>query len=230
VPTWTFLYPTSAAASGAFRKKLSLRQVRGIAAGRHLLGMREFHSERPTDPVDAAEVVSGDHGLVSRMQAGDREAFSQLYRRHVHAVYAYSGRILQSRDDVEDVVQETFVTAWERLKATTLIDQSALPWLLTTARYKSFNRNRARTRRSRNESADTRYHGAAPAADELVLAEELRIALESAVAQLSEIDRTVYEICLVDGSTYDQAAEALDTTTSAVRNRLARIRQRLRIE
>ncbi len=173
-----------------------------------------------------------DHTLVSCMQSGDRDALTQLYRRHVRAVYAYAGTLMQSRDEVEDVVQETFVTALERLKVSALIDRSALPWLLTTTRYKSFNRNRAKTKRMLNESSDEHEQErlASPGADELVIAAELRTSLDAAVAELSEIDQTVYEICLVDGSTYAQAAQVLSTTPGAVRNRLARIRQRLRGE
>lgn len=173
-----------------------------------------------------------DYTLIARIRQGDREAFAVLYRRHVRAVHGYAAALLQACDDVEDLVQETFVTAWERLDGDAILDRSALPWLLTTARYKAYNRNRSRSKQAKHESTSPfeNHQIGTAAADQPVLDAEVREALDAAVNELSEIDRTVYEICIVDGSTYAQAAEALRITSGAVRNRLARVRERLRRE
>jgi hypothetical protein len=61
-----------------------------------------------------------DYTLIARIRQGDREAFAVLYRRHVRAVHGYAASLLRAHDDVEDLVQETFVTAWQRLDGDTI--------------------------------------------------------------------------------------------------------------
>lgn len=180
--------------------------------------------------IDPGDADDGD--LIALMARGDRRAFAQLYERHVAALYAYAARLLQSREEVEESVQETFVAAWEKLPDIPLVGSSTLPWLLVTCRYKSFNRGRSSDRRQRHERplVDEWTKSTAPSTTDQVEATELMSLLASAVEKLSEIDRLVYELCILDGFTYDEAARALGATTGVVRNRLSRLRLRLRNE
>ena len=59
---------------------------------------------------DAADAI-----LAARAADGDLRAFEVLVRRHGPLMRAYATRILGSNSDSDDVVQETFITAWERL-------------------------------------------------------------------------------------------------------------------
>src|SRR6201997_2063748 len=67
---------------------------------------------RTTRPVDTAD----DRELVRRAQAGEKEAFEELIRRHQHRVFAVAGGILRKREDVEDVTQQVFVKAYFSLR------------------------------------------------------------------------------------------------------------------
>src|SRR6202171_1076837 len=60
--------------------------------------------------------VSDDRELVRRAQAGDKEAFEELVRRHQHRVFAVAGGILRRREDVEDIAQQGLVKAYFSLK------------------------------------------------------------------------------------------------------------------
>jgi RNA polymerase sigma-70 factor (ECF subfamily) len=62
-----------------------------------------------------APVEGGDAVLVSASLGGDSEAFSELVRIHQHRVFRLVGRFFRRREDVEDVSQETFLTAWRKL-------------------------------------------------------------------------------------------------------------------
>jgi RNA polymerase sigma-70 factor (ECF subfamily) len=71
----------------------------------------------PPRPVRSADNVGsrlddGDVALVERAQAGDREAFEQLVRRHADHVYAVTRRLGLSPDLAKEVTQETFLRAW----------------------------------------------------------------------------------------------------------------------
>jgi RNA polymerase sigma-70 factor, ECF subfamily len=61
------------------------------------------------------EPAVGDEALVAAVRAGDRGAEEQLYRRHAPSVLTLATRLLRSRDDAMDVLQDTFVTAFEDL-------------------------------------------------------------------------------------------------------------------
>src|SRR5260221_4785703 len=60
--------------------------------------------------------VPDDRELVRSAQAGDKEAFEELVRRHQHRVFAVAGGILRRREDVEDIAQQVFVKAYFSLK------------------------------------------------------------------------------------------------------------------
>src|SRR5688572_15669302 len=75
----------------------------------------------------ASETVS-DADLVSRAAGGDRWSREMIYRRHAGLLLAIAARLLGNRGDAEEVVQDTFVTAFEQLRA--LRDPGALrAWL-----------------------------------------------------------------------------------------------------
>src|SRR5882762_6531812 len=56
-----------------------------------------------------------ESGLVAASRDGDQVAFAELVRRHQTRVFRLAGRIFRRREDVEDVAQDTFLTAWRRL-------------------------------------------------------------------------------------------------------------------
>ncbi|MCU1557887.1 MAG: polymerase, sigma-24 subunit, subfamily [Microbacteriaceae bacterium] len=181
----------------------------------------------------ARPLAGDDRELVERASEGDRRAFEQLYRRHARAVYAYAAGILRDPEEAEEVTQDTFVTAWERLREFHLIHQSALPWLLVTCRYKSLNRYRSLDRQRSHRSSrpiDDAIPDDGKTPDDSVEAAELLAAVDTAVAGLSEIDQSIYRLCLLEDMTYTEAATALGASSGSVRNRLSRLRGRLRNE
>jgi RNA polymerase sigma-70 factor (ECF subfamily) len=78
-------------------------------------------------PLKSSEAL-GDEELVRRALRGDRWGREMLYRRHVGTLLAMTTRLLGNRGEAEEVVQDTFVTAFERLE--TLRDPGAVGgWL-----------------------------------------------------------------------------------------------------
>jgi RNA polymerase sigma factor (sigma-70 family) len=149
---------------------------------------------------------------------GDTAAFTRLYRSHAPAVLRYSWSIVGERALAEETLQETFLTAWDKRKASHIVDDSLLPWLLTIARNHSRNQLR-RARRHRTVPVDAELAAEAPR-DELAW-------VSAEIASLSESDQLLCQLCLVEGYTYAEAARVLDTTEAAVGKRLQRVRARL---
>lgn len=179
----------------------------------------------PTGPA----VSVSERDLFALVQAGDREAFRVLFRAHQQPVYLTAYRVLHSRHDAEEIMQDSFLTMWKKRAKITLVGESALPWLLTTARFLALNRHRAMVRNhsdSLDEAGDLVDAARSPEAE--ALAQELVEQLESLISAMPGVDQEILRLCLVDGLSYEQAANRLGITPGSVRNRLSRLRTRLR--
>jgi RNA polymerase sigma factor (sigma-70 family) len=172
---------------------------------------------------------SPDGELLCLVQSGDREAFRLLFRRHQQAVYLTAARVLRSPTDAEEIMQDTFLTLWNKRSTITLVGESTLPWLVTTARFLALNRHRA-TARIRSESLDDAAHLAVdgPLPEEAALAREQAELLDALIAEMPQVDQEILNLCLIDELSYAQAARQLGITHGAVRNRLSRLKGRLR--
>lgn len=173
-----------------------------------------------------------DAELLERAAAGDRDAFAALYDRHVRAVFWQARSVVRDHDLAEDVCQETFVVAWRRVRSIRVVDESVLPWLLVTARQCGLNAARKAARR-RADVLDDDVLGTAGATDDVaarVEAELARVEIDAAVAALSETDQRLYALCIDGDHSYQQAAAELGVSHAVVRNRLHRLRHRLRAD
>jgi RNA polymerase sigma-70 factor (ECF subfamily) len=178
--------------------------------------------------VDESEGTDAD--LLRRLADGDQRALSIVFDRHAAAVTRYAWAIAPSRMDVEEIVQDTFVTVWRKAAEITIAETSLLPWLLVTCRNFGLNAVRKAARHhadeldegQSNDSHVVRDHHEAEAARE-----ELRWVLEE-IERLEPIDRRVCELCLIDGMPYAEAAKLLDLSVGAVKQRVSRSRTRLK--
>ena len=170
-----------------------------------------------------------DREWAARAASGDQDAFRAIYRAHVRPVYWIAHGILGSAPDAEDVVQETFVVAWRKLPALELLGDSLLPWLATICRFQAANRLR-RVRRDRANTADAMDETlpATVSVEDQVITASLATRILAEVDRLDEIDRRIFVLCAVDGYAYEAAAAELGVSHAVVRNRLSRVRSRLR--
>lgn len=172
---------------------------------------------------------TSDQRWAAQAAAGDERAFRELYRLHVRPVYWIAHGILGSAADAEDVVQETFVTAWRKLPGFDLQSESILPWLATICRFQSANRLRQR-RRDQAHTTDE-LDDALPSTvsvEEQVITAALADRIAAEVGTLNDLDRAIFRLCAAEGYAYQAAAEALGVSHAVVRNRLSRVRTRLR--
>jgi len=164
--------------------------------------------------------------LVARAAAGSESAFRTLYRAHVRPVYWVAYGVLGDAGEAEDAAQETFVTAWRKLSGLQLRGASLLPWLVTICRFHCANRLRARRATEPLEHAE-RLPATVDVEKQVIDAEYARRILAE-IEQLDPLDRDIFLLCATEGYGYDAAAGALGVTHGTVRNRLSRIRSRVR--
>lgn len=181
--------------------------------------------------MSATAEVADDVELLTRAQEGDRSAFADLYDRHVRPVYWQAYSVVHDAGEAEEVTQDVFVTAWRRIRAITPVDGSLLPWLMVTARYTALNASRRASRRQRSDPLDDDVLRSTDSPVEREIeAAQVRAEIDKAVAALAENDRRLYELCVEGDRTYEQAARELGVSHAVVRNRLHRLRTRLRAD
>jgi RNA polymerase sigma factor (sigma-70 family) len=171
-----------------------------------------------------------DVDLLTRAQEGDRLAFADLYDRHVRPVYWQAYSVVHDAGEAEEVTQDVFVTAWRRIRAITPVDGSLLPWLMFTARYTALNAYRRASRRRNDALDDDVLTGTDSPVEREIEAAQVRAEIDKAVAALAPNDRRLYELCVEGDRTYEQAARELGVSHAVVRNRLHRLRTRLRAD
>jgi RNA polymerase sigma factor (sigma-70 family) len=173
--------------------------------------------------------ATDDATLVAQAASGSEHAFRTLYRAYVRPVYWVAHRLVGNSTDAEDVTQETFLVAWRKLPGLHLAGDSLLPWLVTVCRFQAANRIRTQ-RRDRENIADAAQDSIPSTVDveQQVIDADFADRILREVAGLSPLDRDIFRLCATEGYAYQAAAEELGVAHGVVRNRLSRIRTRLR--
>ena len=156
-----------------------------------------------------------DLDLIARWKAGEQRAATLLVERHADALARFVASIGE-RNDVEEVVQDTFVRAFASLDG--FRGDSALrTWLFTIARRLVLDRRRAARRRV--EQVEVHEGDAATEYDSLdgVVADETQRRLRAAMDRLSPTQREVFVLRVSEGMSYREIADTVDTTEGAAR-------------
>ena len=155
-------------------------------------------------------------------RAGSQAAFARLVERHQAALRGFLRRA-HGWAEADDIAQEALVTAWSKLNR--LRDDAGFrPWLFGIAWKKAQTAARG-ARRSAVRDHDWAATEEQTAADGL--GPEDRLALEAALAQLSPEQRAAVTLCLAEGWSHGEAAEALGLPLGTVKSHVARGRDRL---
>jgi RNA polymerase sigma factor (sigma-70 family) len=166
--------------------------------------------------------IQSDERLVAMTRRGNQAAYEALVGRYQARLLAFCRHMLGSREDAEDVLQEVFAAAFNAMTA----DERALnvrPWLYRIARNRSLNHLR-RVQAIGVDSMDVHLsENGTSAADKVHRREEFRLLVED-VQGLPETQRTALLLREIDALSYDQIAEAMDTTIPSVKSLLVRAR------
>jgi RNA polymerase sigma-70 factor (ECF subfamily) len=181
----------------------------------------------------AAQEAERDAVLVERLKEGDAKALDQLYRRHRGAAYGIAFRLVGSREDALDVVQESFIHVMRGIQA--FRGQSSFrTWLYRIVTHAGLDYRRWRShRRAESLDAETALEPAAdgpshPTPPEEASERDLRRAIDEALANISEKNRAALVLYALEGMPYKEVAEVLGISVGTVMSRIFNARQRLR--
>jgi RNA polymerase sigma-70 factor (ECF subfamily) len=176
-------------------------------------------------PLDRGEFRADMEDLVRRAQEGDRAAFEALYRQQVGRVYALCRRMAGDPQRAEELTQEAFIRAWERLE-TYRPGTRFGAWLSKVAVNVVLSDRRSRGRRSRREyPVDDPDHWDPPSGRS---SPNARMDLEQAIAGLPDGARNVFVLHDVEGYRHEEIGRALGLATGTSKSQLHRARRLLR--
>ena len=167
-----------------------------------------------------------DAELVLRVRRGERWAADRLLGRYLRACRAVALAVTGSAADADDVCQDAFVAAMERIDDCREPDRFG-GWLLQIVRNRSRNHLRQRQLRQ-GEPLDEEAAFGGPSLASTLERNELRRRIEAALAQLTEAQREVVLLHDLEGWKHAEIGERLELPAGTVRSHLHHARRRLR--
>jgi RNA polymerase sigma factor (sigma-70 family) len=166
--------------------------------------------------------LQGDEKLIALIRRGHHGAFDALFQRYQSRLLAFCRHMLGSTEDAEDVLQEVFTAAFNAMLAD---DRpiNARPWLYRIARNRCLNHLRRPVAAGLDSMDVFERDGGTSTADTVHKREEFR-QIVADVQDLPETQRTALLLREIDALSYDQIAEAMDTTVPSVKSLLVRAR------
>lgn len=177
-----------------------------------------------------------DDALVAAAGAGDESAFEQLFERHRRRVARIAGRFFSQREQIEEIIQDSFTKAYFALNTYHGTHEASFrAWLTQIAVntcYDQLRRARRRPEQSAGDFTDSEMHEfaghlRAPASDveRALISRDLAAKL---LARLSPEDRLVLTLLDVEGFSVAEIAEMANWSISKVKVRAHRARAHLR--
>lgn len=187
---------------------------------------RPFREDEESAAIRDAQDAVQDALLVGRVLRGDADAYGVLVSRHMRRAFTVAYRILEHREDAEDVVQDALIRALERLDQ---LDRSRpfRPWLLRIVVNVALNHRRARGIRATRPIPDATAGGDA-LPDRAAEDAELRARLQDALDALPERQRTIVRLVDLEGLTSAEVGDVVELSPGTVRWHLYQARKTLR--
>lgn len=163
-------------------------------------------------------------GRERQLKPSREERFRVLYKEHVEQLAHYVSRRTPV-SDVQDVIAETFLTAWRRFDE---LPPDPIPWLFITARNVMANRHRSTQRRRTLGRRLTSELQVPVQLDRPPHLTEIDQQLLTAIGRLPDAEREAFMLVAWDGLDPQRAAQALGCSAATFRMRLHRARQKLK--
>jgi len=166
---------------------------------------------------------AADQALLARVSGGDAAALRTLYDVCAGRAMSIAYRVLASRSEAEEVVQETFVQVWRQAASYDASRGGAMAWIATIVRSRALDRLRSRAASERavaRSEDDPDAQPTAPAPAEVAAQRELRAQVMAALAALPVEQRSAIELAYYEGLSHSEIAARLGDPLGTVKTRV----------
>lgn len=155
--------------------------------------------------------------LIAQLNNSDDAAFEAVYHQYHQAIFANILRLVKEQHKAEDILQDVFITLWEsRFKLTP--QQSVSGWLFTTSYFKALEYLRRSVKENLTLLSEEQYEFPDEDTDlEDNYQQKLSI-ITSVMELLPPRKRTAFQLCRVEGKSYEEAAAMLEISVDSVRD------------
>lgn len=147
-------------------------------------------------------------------------AFDAIYNRFYEAIYRNALSVLKDPGAAEDIIQETFLALWEK-RTTIQRPENIAGWLFVTASNKSLNLLRKKVRQRLSlQPAETLAEIEYIPEDYETADRQLKL-LQKAIDALPPQRKRVFELCKLEGKSYEETAAILNISKNTVKSHMA---------
>ena len=168
--------------------------------------------------------MASEDQIVARVVSGHTSEFRKLVEQHHVPVYRFARNLINNDHDAEDVTQDVFLVAFDRLSTFDGRKASFKTWLYTIARNRCVNLLK-RKRPIIDEAIVADTHGST---DDNSARAEFWKRLDEALHELPLTQRTAFVLSEVEGLSYAEICHVEDVTLGTVKSRIHRAKQHLR--
>lgn len=180
-----------------------------------------------------------DPKLLARVVKGDQQAFSQLYDQSSTLLYSMALRLLGSREEAAELLQEVYLEVWRKVARYDVGRGTPIAWLITLTRSRAIDRLRARGSRghypvgeSLDGAAATQVADQSPGPFEAHADQELHSLVGEALANLPQAQQQAIEMAYYEGLSHMEIASRLNQPVGTVKTRIklgmSKLRESLR--
>jgi RNA polymerase sigma-70 factor (ECF subfamily) len=173
-----------------------------------------------------------DELLLGQVAQGDRTAFIAIYDRFSTPLYSLAIKMLANETEAEDLLQEVFLSVWNKASTFRADRGSAFSWVVAQLRNRAIDKIRSRRRRGELLEANAPEleptSSATPSSAQNAVTSERAREVRSAMLQLSEDQQQVLRLAYFEGLTQSEIAEKLEEPLGTIKARAQRGMARMR--
>lgn len=176
-------------------------------------------------------MANSEQQTVKKAAAGDRVAFRELVLKHSHAMFRLAWRLTADESLAEDVVQDAFIKAWQKIGDFRL-QSSFRTWLHRITVNTAMDQLRKQSRHDRMEASEPDWsqlaEGAVTPRHDVQI--DIQACTQAAMSNLSDTERTALTLRHFEGHSIKEIAQILDLTTNACKQTIFRAVKKMRVE
>ena len=163
-----------------------------------------------------------DAQLIKKLRQGEKAAFEKIYYRYHGNLYFYALKFVKSSQIAEEIVQEVFLKIWE-IRRDIRPELSLMSFLFTICKHRVLNvLDRAATDLSFRQEIAKHVLTSANSVEDSITAREYQEIIDCAVSKLPPIRQIVFNMCRVEGKSYDDVAVELGIKKGTVKDHMVK--------
>lgn len=175
-------------------------------------------------------VVLSEQEIVGAIRAGNERIFEETFRKYYQSLCNYANSILKEMDEAEEVVQNLFLSVWEK-RSELEISISLKSYLYRAVHNHCLNRiKHLKVREEYQQYAVNFYDASYESVSQTVMKNELEQKIEEAIRKLPEQCRLIFRMSRFEELKYHEIAEQLELSPKTVENQIGKALKILRVE